>query len=82
MRHYIDSSFSDTTTVDVPGEERLKDELAKRPDAVVVLDYTTFDIKSLAAVVNLRQRFPLSRWVMFSTELTQEVYASSRPRRA
>lgn len=72
VRHYIDSSFSDTTTVDVPGEERLKDELAKRHDAVVVLDYTTFDIKSLAAVVNLRQRFPLSRWVMFSTELTQE----------
>lgn len=72
LRHYIDASFPDSVSVEVRNEATLRAELTKRPDAVVVLDYTLFDIRSVADVVNLRQRFPLSRWVLFSTELTQE----------
>lgn len=72
LRHYVATSFADAVAVDVRCAEALRRELARRPEAVVVLDYAGFDLCGLDAVVNLRQRFPLSRWVMFSQELTQE----------
>ena len=71
LRLYIEKSFPDAEIVDVADEAALKENLEKTPEAVVVLDYTTFDIKGLPAVTNTRQRFPRSRWVLFSAELTQ-----------
>lgn len=72
IRHYLETSGSDYVAVDVKHEQGLCAELVKRPDAVVVLDYTTFDIPSVDGVINLRQRFPMSRWVLFSDELTPD----------
>ena len=72
LRHYVEGAFPDSVAVDVKNEATLRAELTKRPDSVVVLDYTKFDIPSVDGVVNMRQRFPMSQWVMFSDELTQE----------
>ncbi len=72
LRLYIEGAYPDAVAVAVKNEAALRAELAKRPDSVVVLDYTKFDIPSVDGVVNMRQRFPMSRWVMFSDELTQE----------
>ncbi len=72
LRHYIEGAYPDAVAVDIRDEAVLCSELTKRPDSVVVLDYTTFDIPSVDGVVNIRQRYPMSQWVMFSSELTQE----------
>lgn len=72
LRHYIEGAYPDAVAVDIRDEAVLCSELTKRPDSVVVLDYTTFDIHSVDGVVNIRQRYPMSQWVMFSSELTQE----------
>lgn len=72
LRHYIERAYPDAVAVDIKGEAQLASELVKRPDSIVVLDYTKFDIHSIDGVVNIRQRFPLSQWVLFSDELTQE----------
>lgn len=72
LRLYIERAYVDAVAVDIRNESTLTSELAKRPDSIVVLDYTKFDIPSIDGVVNIRQRFPLSQWVLFSDELTQE----------
>lgn len=41
-------------------------------EAVVVLDYTLFDINDLEELQILNQRFPRTQWVLFSTELTND----------
>ncbi len=72
LRYYIERSYPDAVAVDIRDERTLRSELEKRPTSVVVLDYTSFDIRSVDGVINIRQRYPLSQWVMFSDELTQE----------
>lgn len=72
LRYYIERAYPDAVAVDIRNEATLRAELAKRPDSVVVLDYTNFDIPSIDGVANIRQRFPMSQWVLFSDELTQE----------
>lgn len=72
LRYYIERAYPDAVAVDIRNEATLRAELAKRPDSIVVLDYTNFDIPSIDGVTNIRQRFPLSQWVLFSDELTQE----------
>lgn len=72
LRLYIERAYVDAVAVDIRNEATLTSELVKRPDSIVVLDYTKFDIPSIDGVVNIRQRFPLSQWVLFSDELTQE----------
>lgn len=72
LRLYIERAYVDAVAVDIRNEATLTSELVKGPDSIVVLDYTKFDIPSIDGVVNIRQRFPLSQWVLFSDELTQE----------
>ena len=40
------------------------------PDAVVILDYTLFDIFSEADLLNIGQRFPLAHLILWSEELS------------
>ena len=49
--------------------KELMAELAQTPDAVVVIDYTMFDFTDVQ-MTNLRQRYPLSSWILFSDELS------------
>lgn len=48
----------------------LIEQLKQHGDAVIVLDYTLFDINDVAELEILYQRFPLAQWVLFSDELT------------
>ena len=40
------------------------------PDAVLILDYTLFDISGEADLMNIGQRFPLSHLILWSEELS------------
>ncbi|MDR2564299.1 MAG: response regulator transcription factor [Prevotellaceae bacterium] len=49
--------------------KELMEQLMQTPDAVVVLDYTLFDFTDVQ-LINLRQRYPRSAWILFSDELS------------
>ncbi len=73
LRHLIDSNFgSSALAVEVHTEQILISELQKHPEAVVVIDYSLFDIQSISALVNLRARYPRSSWIVFVSEMTQD----------
>jgi DNA-binding NarL/FixJ family response regulator len=48
----------------------LKDLLILYPKAVVALDYTLFDFTDVQ-LINMRQRYPQSLWILFSDELSK-----------
>ncbi|MBR1519900.1 MAG: response regulator transcription factor [Bacteroidaceae bacterium] len=48
-------------------------ELKENPSAVVVIDYTLFDLGSSEELMNLSERFPEAMWVLFSSELTEQL---------
>ena len=50
----------------------LIEQLKQHPDAVVVLDYTLFDINDVEELEILYQRFPLVQWVLFSVDLSSD----------
>ena len=41
-------------------------------DTVVILDYTLFDINDSAELLILNQRFPYTRWLLFSEDLSAD----------
>lgn len=41
--------------------------------AVVIIDYTLFDLKSIEEMAVISRRFPAARWVLLSGELTQNM---------
>lgn len=48
----------------------LIEQLKQHPDAVVVLDYTLFDINDVEELEILYQRFPNVQWILFSVDLS------------
>jgi DNA-binding NarL/FixJ family response regulator len=50
----------------------LIEQLKQHTDAVVVLDYTLFDINDVEELEILYQRFPLVQWVLFSVDLSSD----------
>lgn len=50
----------------------LIEQLCLHTDAVVILDYTLFDINDIDELEILHQRFPLVHWVIFSVDLTTD----------
>ena len=48
----------------------LIEQLKVHSDAVVVLDYTLFDINDVEELMILHQRFPEVQWVLFSVDLS------------
>ncbi len=50
----------------------LIEQLKQHPEAVVVLDYTLFDINDVEELEILYQRFPLVQWVLFSVDLSSD----------
>jgi len=50
----------------------LIEQLKEHGDAVVILDYTLFDINDIDELEILHERFPLARWILFSFELSQD----------
>lgn len=48
----------------------LIEQLKQHPEAVVVLDYTLFDINDVEELEILHQRFPQVQWILFSVDLS------------
>ena len=48
----------------------LIEQLRNHPDAVVVFDYTLFDINDVEEIEILYQRFPQVQWIFFSVDLS------------
>ena len=46
--------------------------LKENEDTVVILDYTNFDINDAAELLILNQRFPYTRWLLFSEDLSTD----------
>ena len=47
--------------------------LKENPSAVVIIDYTLFDLGSSDELLNLSDRFPYVLWVLFSDDLTESL---------
>lgn len=71
---YICSQMEEPGLVCRSAEDKteLVESLKQRPDSVVVLDYTLFDINDVEELEILSDRFPLARWVLFSVELSPD----------
>lgn len=54
-------------------KQRLIAALSECPDGIVVLDYTLFDLKGVEECIVLQKRFPGSRWIFFSSELSEDL---------
>jgi DNA-binding NarL/FixJ family response regulator len=50
----------------------LIEQLKGHGDAVVMLDYTLFDINDIDELEILHERFPLAHWILFSFELSTD----------
>lgn len=46
--------------------------LREEEDTIVILDYTLFDINDADELLILNQRFPLTRWLLFSEDLSAD----------
>ncbi|MDR0581550.1 MAG: response regulator transcription factor [Prevotellaceae bacterium] len=58
------------TVSEVSSRAELTEQLITYPEAVVVLDYTLFDITD-SQLLNMKQRHPHSVWLLFSDELSK-----------
>ncbi len=50
----------------------LIEQLRPHGDAIVVLDYTLFDINDIEELEILHERFPLVKWILFSFDLSSD----------
>lgn len=55
-----------------PDKTELIEQLKAHGDAVVLLDYTLFDINDIDELEILHERFPLVHWILFSFELSTD----------
>lgn len=55
----------------VSNKSELKQKLTEFPDAVVVLDYTLFDLVSVDELTIIQDRFEGSHWLLFSDQLSE-----------
>lgn len=55
-----------------PDKTELIEQLKVHSDAVVILDYTLFDINDIDELEILHQRFPLVHWILFSFDLSTD----------
>ena len=67
---YYANTLADTVCRQTDDKTELIEQLKEHPDAVIVLDYTLFDINDVDELEILCQRFPLAQWVLFSMELS------------
>lgn len=71
MMHVCDS-LGDITYRQAVDKTELIEQLKVHGDAIVVLDYTLFDINDIEELEILHERFPLVRWVLFSFDLSPD----------
>lgn len=69
---YFCEHLDDTQCRQVEDKAELIEQLRQHGDAVVVLDYTLFDINDVDELEILYQRFPLVQWLLFSVDLSAD----------
>lgn len=70
MLKLLETEFGETDTILVSDRELLQNELRKKQDSVVILDYTLFDFETPDQMLNLKASVPQSSWLLFSDELS------------
>ena len=66
---YVIEKMEGFDTKYVEDKTELMLALKENEDTVVILDYTLFDINDAAELLILNQRFPYTRWLLFSEGL-------------
>ena len=67
---YFSKTLENTECNHADDKNELIEQLKQHGDAVIVLDYTLFDINDVDELEILYQRFPLAQWVLFSVDLS------------
>lgn len=69
---YVISKMEGLETRTIEDKADLMLALKENEDTVVILDYTLFDINDAAELLILNQRFPYTRWLLFSEDLNAD----------
>ena len=69
---YVISKMEGLETQTIEDKAELMLALRENEDTVVILDYTLFDINDAAELLILNQRFPYTRWLLFSEDLSAD----------
>lgn len=69
---YVISKIEGLETRTIEDKADLMLALRENEDTVVILDYTLFDINDAAELLILNQRFPYTRWLLFSEDLSAD----------
>ena len=69
---YVIEKMEGLETKYVEDKAELLLALRENEDTVVILDYTLFDINDAAELLILNQRFPYTRWLLFSEDLSAD----------
>lgn|SRR5574344_529821 len=69
---FVCEKMQDINVVCVDDKTELIENLKQCSDAVVIVDYTLFDINDVEELVILHQRFRDVRWILFSEELSTD----------
>lgn len=69
---YVCDKIPDAVTKAVSDKAGLLEVLKEHPDAIVVLDYTLFDINDIEEMQVLSMRFPHVAWIFFSVDLSTD----------
>lgn len=69
---YVISKIPDTTCKYTPDKAELVDALKTDGRAVVMVDYTLFDINDASELLILSERFSEAQWIIFSEDLSTD----------
>lgn len=67
---YILSEMEDVKWRHAQDKTELILQLQNNANAIVVMDYTLFDVNDIEELIILSERFPLVHWIIFSHDLT------------
>ena len=69
---YVCQEFDGTVMHRAEDKTELIEQLRQQEEAVVILDYTLFDINDVEELEILHQRFPKVQWILFSVDLSND----------
>lgn len=69
---YVLAGFSDVEVQYADDKQILTRCLFGKPESIVILDYTLFDLDGVEELFIIAQRFPQVQWLLFSEELSPE----------
>jgi DNA-binding NarL/FixJ family response regulator len=69
---YVLSEIDGATPRRSIDKAELTEQLKRQEKAVVIIDYTLFDVNDIEELLILSQRFPQVHWVVFSFDLTSD----------